>query len=142
MNVLSIAGAYALIGVLATTVNLGCQALMYAIWGENMPLLVAIGAGTAAGLPVKYALEKRYIFHFVCESLLHDGKTFIAYSLLGVGTTLIFWCTEFAFDRFFQSEAMRYVGGAIGLSIGYTLKYHLDKAYVFCRRDPVDERTA
>ena len=121
MNVLSIAGAYAVIGALATAVNLGCQAALYAIWGDNMHLLVAMAAGTAAGLPVKYVLEKRYIFNFACDNLLHDGRTFIVYSLLGVGTTLIFWCTEFAFDLFFRSDSMRYVGAAIGLSIGYTL---------------------
>jgi putative flippase GtrA len=142
MNVLSIAGAYALIGILGTAVNLACQALTYAVGGPSTPLLLAIGVGTAAGLPVKYVLEKRYVFQFVCDGLLHDGKTFMVYSVLGAGTTLIFWSIEFGFDLFFRSEVMRYVGGALGLSIGYTLKYHLDKTYVFCRKQPVDVRPA
>ena len=31
----------------------------------------------------------------------------------------------------FRTEAMRYVGAVIGLSIGYVAKYRLDKRFVF-----------
>ena len=46
-------------------------------------------------------------------------------------TTLVFWGTEFAFHLAFQTDAMRYLGGVIGLVIGYAIKYQLDKRYVF-----------
>jgi hypothetical protein len=48
-----------------------------------------------------------------------------------VVTTAIFWGFEFGFDRLFQSKDMRYLGGLIGLAIGYWTKYRLDKRYVF-----------
>ena len=31
----------------------------------------------------------------------------------------------------FETKEMRYLGGVIGLAIGYLTKYHLDKRYVF-----------
>ncbi|HMU91334.1 MAG TPA: GtrA family protein, partial [Pseudomonadales bacterium] len=31
----------------------------------------------------------------------------------------------------FATKEMRYLGGIIGLAIGYLAKYHLDKRYVF-----------
>jgi len=31
---------------------------------------------------------------------------------------------------------MRYLGGAIGLTLGYVIKYRLDKRFVFVTRKP------
>jgi preprotein translocase subunit SecA len=39
--------------------------------------------------------------------------------------------SEFGFDFLFGTKLMRYVGGVIGLAIGYAIKYQLDKRYVF-----------
>jgi hypothetical protein len=50
---------------------------------------------------------------------------------MGIATTAIFWGFEFGFNHAFQSKEMRYLGGLIGLAIGYWTKYHLDKRYVF-----------
>lgn len=133
MKAISIAALYVLIGMIATAVNVGCQFLMFKIFGDQLELIVAIGAGTLAGLPVKYVLDKRYIFAFVPDGMMHDGRTFIVYSVLGLATTFIFWCTEFAFDLAFEREEMKYVGACMGLAIGYAIKYHLDKTFVFCR---------
>ena len=83
------------------------------------------------GLVVKYILDKRYIFRFRARDAAHDGKTFVLYTLMGLATTLIFWGFEFGFDHIFETKEMRYLGGIIGLAIGYLTKYHLDKRYVF-----------
>lgn len=87
--------------------------------------------GTLAGLVCKYVLDKKYIFYHKPESKTKDAKKFIAYSLTGVFTTIIFWGTEMAFDYFFTNDGAKYVGAVIGLSIGYIIKYALDKKYVF-----------
>jgi len=50
---------------------------------------------------------------------------------MGLATTLIFWGFEFSFHYFFETKEMRYLGGVIGLAIGYLTKYHLDKRFVF-----------
>jgi flagellar biosynthesis protein FliR len=82
-------------------------------------------------LPFRYLLEKRYIFAFKSNNIKHDGQIFLLYSFMGVFTTAIFWGVEYAFHLFFVTDAMRYVGGVIGLSIGFYVKYQLDKKFVF-----------
>ena len=53
---------------------------------------------------------------------------------MGVFTTAIFWGTEYAFHLIFTTDAMRYIGGVLGLTIGYYIKYQLDKRFVFIDR--------
>ncbi len=130
-GVARIAVLYAVFAVIATAVNIGCQALV--IWLYTGPHAVALSIllGTAAGLPIKYVLEKRHIFGFESANLAHDGRLFALYSFMGVFTTALFWGVEYAFHQAFGTDAMRYLGGAIGLTLGYVIKYHLDKRYVF-----------
>jgi len=122
---------YAGIAALATVANLATQAAVVHIVGGPHAIALSVLAGTAAGLPIKYVLEKKLIFGFTATSLQHDGRLFMLYSFLGVFTTLLFWATEYAFHVAFGSHAMRLVGGAIGLTAGYIIKYHLDKRFVF-----------
>jgi len=126
-----IAVLYTLFAVLSTAINIGSQ--MLSIWIYKGPLSVEISIlfGTAMGLPLRYFLEKRYIFNFTSKNLVHDGKLFVFYSAMGVITTLIFWGTEYAFHLVYDTDLMRYFGGIIGLSIGFYVKYQLDKKYVF-----------
>ena len=53
---------------------------------------------------------------------------------MAVFTTIIFWGTEIAFDTLFQDPNAKYLGAVIGLSIGYIIKYFLDKKYVFIHK--------
>tara|TARA_B110000008_G_C16966692_1_gene562305 strand:+ start:566 stop:991 length:426 start_codon:yes stop_codon:yes gene_type:complete len=128
---LEITVLYTFFAVLSTIINIGSQIL--SIWAYKGPYSVEISilVGTAAGLPLRYFLEKRYIFDFTSQNLAHDGKLFIFYSAMGVITTLIFWGTEYAFHLIYDTDLMRYIGGILGLSVGYFVKYQLDKKYVF-----------
>ena len=126
-----IAILYTLFAVVSTAINIGSQ--MLSIWVYEGPFSVEISIlfGTVMGLPLRYFLEKRYIFNFTSKNLVHDGKLFVFYSAMGVITTLIFWGTEYAFHLIYDTDFMRYLGGVIGLSIGFYVKYQLDKKYVF-----------
>jgi len=126
-----IAVLYTLFAVLSTVINIGSQ--MLSIWLYKGPYLIEISilVGTAAGLPLRYVLEKRYIFAFTSNNLAHDGKLFIFYSAMGLITTLIFWGTEYAFHLIYDTDLMRYAGGIVGLAVGFYVKYQLDKKYVF-----------
>lgn len=126
-----IAVLYTLFAVLSTAINIGSQ--MLSIWIYKGPLSVEISilVGTVMGLPLRYFLEKRYIFNFTSKNLVHDGKLFVFYSAMGVITTLIFWGTEYTFHLIYDTDFMRYLGGVLGLSIGFYVKYQLDKKYVF-----------
>ncbi|MDP3759050.1 MAG: GtrA family protein [Ramlibacter sp.] len=135
-----IALLYAAVAALATGVNIACQALTIAIHQGQHAVVLSVLVGTAAGLPVKYGLEKRLVFAFRSRGLAHDGRLFVVYSFLGVFTTLVFWGIEFAFHWVFGTHAMRYLGGAIGLSVGSVIKYHLDRRFVFA--PPMRQGTA
>ena len=122
---------YTFFAVLSTVINIISQ--MISIWAYKGPFSIEISifVGTATGLPLRYFLEKRYIFNFTSRNLVHDGKLFIFYSAMGVITTLIFWGTEYAFHLIYNTDLMRYIGGILGLSIGFYVKYQLDKKFVF-----------
>jgi putative flippase GtrA len=129
-----IAVLYSLFAVLSTAINIGSQMLSIWIYKGALAVEISILVGTAMGLPLRYFLEKRYIFNFTSKNLVHDGKLFFFYSAMGVITTLIFWGTEYAFHLIYDNDFMRYLGGIIGLSIGFYVKYQLDKKYVFVNR--------
>lgn len=122
---------YTLFAVLSAAINIGSQIL--SVWAYKGPFSVEVSIlfGTAMGLPLRYFLEKRYIFFFTSKSLAHDGRLFIFYSVMGLITTMIFWATEYTFHLMYNTDTMRYIGGIIGLSIGFYVKYQLDKKYVF-----------
>ena len=135
LTAVRIAVLYTAFAVLSTVINIGSQ--MLSIWAFKGPYSVEISilVGTAAGLPLRYFLEKRYIFNFKSQNLKHDGKLFVFYSAMGVITTLIFWGTEYAFHLIYDVDFMRYIGGVIGLAVGFYFKYQLDKKYVFVSRN-------
>ena len=122
---------YAIIALIATVANLGAQALSVRVWTGLWHIEVSVLVGTAVGLVLKYVLDKIYIFRFKADDALHDLQTFILYTGMGVVTTLLFWGFEFGFYQAFQDKSLRYLGGLIGLVLGYWAKYHLDKRFVF-----------
>jgi putative flippase GtrA len=126
-----IALTYALVSAFATAANICTQAL--SMWAYNGTYAVALSvlAGTAVGFPIKYVLEKKHVFGFKTDNIGHDTRLFILYGFMGVFTTAIFWGVEFTFHHLFGTNAMRYLGGAIGLTLGSYIKYHLDKRFVF-----------
>jgi len=128
---MNLAITYAILALIATAVNIGAQDLVIRIYSGTFDILASVAVGTGVGLVVKYILDKRYIFRFRARDTVHDGKTFALYTLMGLATTVIFWGFEFGFHHLFETKEMRYLGGIIGLAIGYLTKYHLDKRYVF-----------
>jgi len=53
---------------------------------------------------------------------------------MGVFTTVIFWGFEIGFNYIFTNPQAKYVGAIVGLSIGYIIKYFLDKKFVFTEK--------
>ena len=116
--------------------NLAAQALVMYFDNNSHAMLLSMLVGTGVGLVTKYTLDKRYIFIFKAENLTHDGRLFLLYSVMGIVTTALFWIIEYGFHWIFATELMRYIGGAIGLILGYLIKYHLDKQFVFVNKNP------
>lgn len=122
---------YAIFALIATAANIGAQDIAIRTYSGAFDILASVVVGTGAGLVVKYILDKRYIFRFQPRSVAHDTQTFALYTVMGLATTVIFWGFEFGFHHIFETKEMRYLGGVIGLAVGYLTKYHLDKRYVF-----------
>lgn len=126
-----IAVNYTIFAIIATIVNIGTQELSIRLYDQAYAVPLSVFLGTGTGLVAKYLLDKKYIFKYTTQSIGHDAKLFYLYTVMGLITTVIFWGMEFGFDYLFDTRLMRYVGGVIGLAIGYVLKYHLDKKFVF-----------
>jgi len=125
---------YSLFAGIATVLNLASQELSLLIYSGPLALYAAILAGTGVGLVSKYLLDKLFIFNLQTKDWSDDLNRFVAYSITGVFTTLIFWGFELSFELLFATKQARYLGAVIGLTIGYLLKYQLDKRYVFLDR--------
>ncbi len=122
---------YTAFAVIATIANLGAQRLVLTQGDDGMTFALAVGAGTLGGLIIKYALDKRWIFYDLDTGVKAHGQKFSLYTAMGLITTAIFWGVETAFWLIWRTDAMRELGAVIGLSIGYVVKYNLDRRFVF-----------
>lgn len=130
---LRLALLYVAFAAIATSANVTTQFITFRMITGDFALPLAMLSGTAVGLILKYALDKIWIFEDNETGLQQHAKKFSRYSLIGIGTTAIFWCTELVFSTISSWEGWRYIGAAIGLSIGYSLKYFVDRKFVFVR---------
>ncbi len=134
MSALKLSIKYALFAALATLINLLAQELSLLVYAGSLSLYTAVLTGTIAGLVSKYWFDKHYIFVYITESAKHNLHTFLIYTLTGGFTTFLFWSLEIGFEFWFGTRTARYTGAVIGLTLGYVVKYRLDKRYVFNSR--------
>ncbi len=116
---------------LPVVVNIGSQMPSMHIYSGVYAVKILIFIRTLARLSLHYFLEKRYIFSFQLKNIKHNGQLIILYSFMGVFITAIFWGTQCAFHLIFTTDVIGYVGGVLGLSIGYYIKCQLNKRFVF-----------
>ncbi len=131
MTLRSLILRYAAFAAVATLANLGAQRLVLTVDDGTRGFVLAVLAGTAVGLVVKYILDKRWIFADASSGLRAHSRRFTLYTAMGVVTTLIFWVTETAFWLIWQTDLARETGAVLGLTVGYIVKYRLDRRYVF-----------
>jgi putative flippase GtrA len=137
------AGKYIVFAAIATGCNLGTQALLDRAYNGSFSVYLSLFVGTLVGLVVKYLLDKSFIFYDETTGLARRGWQFVRYGLTGVLTTAIFWGMELGALHLFGNQTARYLGGAVGLAIGYWLKYQLDKRLVFLQKTAAqDDHTA
>ena len=125
---------YAAFAVVATIANLATQRLVLQFGDTNGYFAAAVGAGTIVGLVIKYILDKRWIFYDVETGVKNHSRKFSLYTAMGLVTTAIFWGTETAFWLIWQTDMTRELGAILGLSVGYVVKYNLDRRFVFTDR--------
>nr|WP_216665605.1 GtrA family protein [Pseudoruegeria sp. HB172150] len=136
---------YSAFAVISIIVNLGSQRAVLAVlpdgWRlvpgitpDDQAVLLAIAVGTGAGLVTKYLLDKRWIFFDTSKGARAHSERFTRYTMTGLVTTAIFWGMEYTFYQVWSTDAMRELGAVIGLTIGYVVKFQLDKRFVFFER--------
>lgn len=125
---------YAAFAMVATIANLATQRVVLQFGETGIHFAGAVGAGTIVGLIIKYVLDKRWIFHDVATGVKNHSRRFSLYTAMGMVTTAIFWGTETAFWLIWQTDMMRELGAILGLSVGYVVKYNLDRRFVFTDR--------
>ena len=117
---------------IAIGTNLAAQAIVFAAYSGPLELALAIAVGTIVGLLVKFELDRRLIFYAPRQDAGATGVTFLFYAATGLFTTAIFWGTEtLTWLATHGAQGSQYAGGFVGLTIGYLVKYQLDKRYVF-----------
>lgn len=137
MTKLKIALLYGLFAIISIVANLLAQDITVRLYHLEYRIALSVAVGTVVGLLIKYILDKKFIFRISANNLAHDTSLFAMYTAMGIITTFIFWGFEFTFEYLFHTKSMRYLGAVIGLSIGYFIKYNLDKRYVFNQTERV-----
>ena len=122
---------YIYFSLIAMTLNIFSQYLVFSLHDNEYTIYVAILVGTTLGLISKYSLDRVYIFKYNINNIYGYSKNFALYTFTGIFTTLIFWIFEYSFYILFDNNVAKYIGAIIGLTIGYTVKYVLDKRFVF-----------
>jgi hypothetical protein len=121
---------YVLFALLCSVLNLSVQETVTRI-APAFPIAVSILAGTAVGFIAKYILDKYWIFMDPVESRGKEFAKVAGYGLFGIATTLLFWLVELTFWYAWKTTAAKYIGAALGLSLGNWAKYLLDRRYIF-----------
>jgi len=122
---------YAVFAAISTGINIAVQRGVAFFVRGSYSLYISMFFGTIAGLAVKYLLDKRFIFYYRPVSRGDEAVKVFLYLVMSGFTTAVFWAVEISFDTLFHFSAARYVGAAVGLTLGYSLKYELDRRFVF-----------
>lgn len=138
--------AYCAFAGLAMAVNLGAQwaVLRLALFAPHIQgiaaqlqsfaiVTAATAVGTAAGLVLKYFLDKRFIFRDPASGARAHARRFSLYAAGGLVTTAIPYLMELVTRGYYPRGPAVLVAGAIGLMIGYAVKFRLDRRFVFNR---------
>ena len=127
---MSIGLKYILFAILAMTVNIFFQYLSFLLIDHKYELYIAILNGTILGMILKYYLDKNFIFYYVKKEF-NNKNIFLLYIFTSIFTTIIFWAIELWFSYYVNINYSEYIGALVGLTLGYSLKYLLDKQLVF-----------
>ncbi|PJI91468.1 putative flippase GtrA [Yoonia maricola] len=121
---------YAISAVVSVVANLVAQ--QFTVVGmPAAPLMASIIVGTIVGFIVKYVIDKTWTFREAYTTHKGEARRITLSGLFSVLTTLIFWAFELGFYAVWQTDFAKYTGAVVGLSIGYIIKFWLDRRHVF-----------
>jgi putative flippase GtrA len=136
---------YILFAAISTLINIGTQVLIeYLINISKINLFqlvfiknitfgffIKMFIATIVAFIFKFLVDKIFIFEDKSKEIKENIRQIFFYGFFAVFTTIIFWGTELVFKIFFVFSFSEYIGAVLGLAIGYTIKFLLDRKYVF-----------
>jgi len=134
LNRTALVTRYLAFAVVSMIANFAAQQAALIAYGGPQALHLSILIGTGVGFVLKYLLDRRFIFFDTVGTANRETVKVLLYGATGVFTTLVFWGFELGAWRLFGTSGAKYAGGALGLAIGYFLKYGLDRRFVFTAR--------
>jgi putative flippase GtrA len=106
----------------------------YVLTGNiTVKLIVSMAIATIVAFIFKFIVDKIFIFKNINKKMKENLRQIFFYGLFAVITTLIFWGFELCFKYVFVFSYSEYLGGFVGLCIGYSLKFILDSRFVFAQ---------
>lgn len=105
--------------------------------GDDIRFWLAYGMGLFAGFVLKYFLDKKFVFSDQRETRKKEVKKVLLYALMSIITTIILTLVVAGFKAYVSRERAKDIGLIIGLLIGYTTKFFLDKKFVFTQKKEV-----
>jgi hypothetical protein len=124
------AALYVGFALLAVAGNLGAQWLVTRVLGPYSMFLIELVAGTGVGVVIKFLLDRAFIFDDSAKQR-PVAKQATLYLMTSVATTILFWGGEGLCVLLLGKTDARFAVGAFVLSVGYLLKYQLDKRITF-----------
>lgn len=134
---------YILFAVCSTILNFSVQKvsekILYSVNNNFFSFLLYKNIDIATLLKLAIATIVAFVFKYLVDRFLVFKKEKYTtkqkeiagiglYTLFSVFTTLLFWGVQLSFKICFQLE---YLGLVLGLAAGYTIKFFLDKNFVF-----------
>ncbi len=146
---------YILFAVICTFINIGSQLLVeylispinqlqtivYTNTDKSIRIfdIIKIIIGTGLGFMSKFILDKFFVFKEKHENIAHTFRQMILYGIMAVFTTFIFWSFQISFKLLFDFTFAEEIGAVIGLGIGYTVKFLLDRKFVFIPQENIEQ---
>lgn len=95
----------------------------------DIATLLKLATATIAAFIFKYSVDRFLVFKKEKYATKQKEITGIGlYALFSVFTTFLFWGVQLSFKIYLNQE---YLGLILGLAAGYTIKFFLDKYFVF-----------
>lgn len=124
---------YVAFALVASIVNIVAQEACAQAYSGWISLEISIFAGTVVGIVIKYILDKFFIFFDRTITPSAEVAKLTLYVISSILTTGLFWFIEIGSWIVWRTNTAKWLGAAVGLAIGYFIKYHLDKRFAFRR---------
>lgn len=98
---------------------------------DTLSFWSSYSVGLFVGFVLKYLLDKKYVFNDGYENRNAETRKAGLYAFMSILCTILSVCITGSFKIVFGVQLAKKVGWFLGLILGYTAKFFLDKKYVF-----------